>query len=106
MRLTRNLRPDGICRYGLINFDKARQDGIMPEMIKERLGDLADYLEICRPHVKEEFFVIKLKDLNAKEPLHRYAEQADINGDPELAQDVFELALRAGKDHPYCKMPD
>jgi hypothetical protein len=54
----------------------------------------------------DDFFVIKLKDINSKAALYAYAMEADKNGDHELADDVRTLAKSAGVDHPLCKIPD
>ncbi len=52
-----------------------------------------------------EFFVIRLKDRYAQEALHAYAVEAR-SADPEWADEVIEMAKRAGPAHPYCKYPD
>lgn len=54
----------------------------------------------------DDFFVIKLKDINAKAALLAYAKAARENGDIDLASDVERLATTAGEDHPACKIPD
>jgi hypothetical protein len=52
-----------------------------------------------------EFFLIRLKDAHAGVALSAYAMHATAS-DLEYARDVLELAQRAGKNHPGCKMPD
>ena len=53
-----------------------------------------------------EFFVIRLKDINAQRALEAYAESAAIEGDRQFAAEVLELASRAGPRSPHCKRPD
>lgn len=55
--------------------------------------------------MRDEFFVIKLADQNARAALMAYALQA-TSSDPELAYDVLALAQRAGPSSKYCKKPD
>lgn len=54
----------------------------------------------------EDFFVIKLKDINSTKGLLGYADEAEKNGDLELANDVRTLAKKSGIYHPHCKIPD
>jgi hypothetical protein len=54
----------------------------------------------------EDFFVIKLKNINSPAALVAYATEAAKNGDLELSKDVFQLSKSAGINHPHCKMPD
>lgn len=54
----------------------------------------------------DDFFVIKLKDINSREALLTYAAAARANGDDELAIDVERLASKSGVYHPHCKHPD
>jgi hypothetical protein len=110
MKLDRNVNADGQGKYALINLRKGsikkadgreRNDGIRyyspPETAIEWGDTFAD-----------EFFVIKLKDVNAHAALLAYAEAAmrDPGSDKEFAHDVHELAMRSGAYHPLCKKPD
>lgn len=52
-----------------------------------------------------EFFVIRLKDRYAQEALHGYACEAR-SADPEWADEVTEMANRAGPANRWCKYPD
>lgn len=88
MKLTRNGTYDGSGKYSLIEHDK--------------LG----YVERGLKGTENEFFVIKLKDKNAKSALQGYALSARANGDEELYREVMDLANRSGDDSPWCKMPD
>lgn len=108
MRLIRNTTTDGTCKYALLRLDKMRKDGVnvSPEELKERLGDLAKYLEIGEPCTSEEFFVIKLKDIHSKPALRAYGIAAINNGFGDLGDEVLDLAERAGGSNQYCHNPD
>tara|TARA_R110002094_G_scaffold148394_1_gene137167 strand:- start:84 stop:290 length:207 start_codon:yes stop_codon:yes gene_type:complete len=54
---------------------------------------------------KDEFFAIKLKDINAESALLGYAIKAQET-DPELASEVKHLSERSGSHHINCKQPD
>lgn len=57
----------------------------------------------CTPDT--EFFVMRLKDINAEAALRSYAASAHST-DKEYAKEVFDLACRSGRNHPDCKIPD
>ena len=109
MKLTRNTTTDGSCKYALIRLDKLRNDRGADSKLCKALPNIPDkvfienYVEIGEPGTEEEFFVIKLKDLNAASALEYYASSIQ-DKDPELAQDVFELAERS-RNMAY-KQPD
>lgn len=129
MKLVRNTTEDGSCKYALIRLDKireaiARKDG-SPEACSTLLDILISggqdnegnprritatvpfsVIELGKPGSDDEFFVIKLQDVNAPAALEAYAKSAWLNGDEEFARDVTELALRSGPNHPKCKKPD
>ena len=86
MKLDRNENQNGRGKYALLNLRKN----------KIEWGCVDD---------PDEFFVIKLRDRYAKEALEAYA-NAVRSADPEFAEQVIELAMRAGPDSPYCKEPD
>lgn len=87
MDLVRNTTTDGSCKYSLIEHQKN------------------DHIEHGLPGTEGEFFVLKLKDIHAKDALEAYAQS--IKGwDPDFAAQVQELADRAGVDSPWCKEPD
>lgn len=52
-----------------------------------------------------EFFVIRVKDKYAAIGLEAYAMAAVID-DPEYAEEIMEMAARAGPNSPFCKSPD
>jgi len=88
MRLRRNTTTDGLCKYSLIEHGKS------------------EYVERGRPGTENEFFVIKLKDINSRIPLIVYAICSWWNGDKDLCKDVYGLSKRAGKNSKWCKKPD
>lgn len=54
---------------------------------------------------ESEFFVIRLKDINAEKALMAYADAAREH-DAEFAAEVEALTDRAGPNSPWCKEPD
>ena len=60
------------------------------------------------PGTESEFFVIKLRDVNARAALDAYQRSAASGADADLeyAADVHDLANRAGGFSPFCKSPD
>lgn len=65
-----------------------------------------EWVDDDAPGQEHEHFVIMLKDKYARAALLAYAEAALDDGDKEYAADVLELARRAGRRHPQCKIPD
>ena len=86
MKLDRNENPDGKGKYALLNLR-------------------TDRIEWGWMGTHDEFFVIKLRDKHAPAALKAYAESI-IHDDQEFAEEVMELAMRAGTNNPYCKEPD
>lgn len=72
-----------------------------------KVGELASMglVEFSAPGSKDEFFVVKLRDIYARAALDAYADAAEKD-DPEYAAEVRELAQRAGIGHPNSKRPD
>lgn len=107
MELVRNNTKDGSCKYALIRLDKMRKDGTFKniEEFLKLYPELKEYIEFGEPHSEEEFFVIKLKDINSTRALTAYVFEAE-KSDPEFALEVMDLALRSGKRHRKCKQPD
>jgi len=116
MRLIRNITEDGTCKYGLIRLDKIREAGLMEELqrvlgeyMHEPTGNkgvaLNDFVEFGLPNTEEEFFVVKLKDINSHDTLMEYASRAKLQ-DIDFAEDIQELAQRAGPFSPWAKVPD
>ena len=107
MKLVRNTTSDGSCKYALLRIDKMLKDGEFTfiQDFLEKYPELKEYIEFGQPHSEEEFFVIKLKDINSTRALTAYVLEADKT-DPEFALEVMDLALRSGKRHHKCKQPD
>jgi hypothetical protein len=107
MKLMRNITPDGFCKYAAIRNDKISKlntsDKAGAQQAMETLA-LLGVLENPKVGDPEEFFLIKLKDVNAPHALAEYAGVARYT-DAELADDVRELSERAEK-HPGQKQPD
>lgn len=108
MRLVRNTQTNGTCKYAVLRLDKMRKDSTfrsIPDFI-DKYPELEKYVEFGEPHSREEFFVIKFKDLASTAALRAYAEEVKQIGDEELSIDILSLLERTGKNHPKCKMPD
>lgn len=90
-RLDRNTNPDQTGKYALVRMDKYLQQN--DTAVYQALVTLekAGILEHGPVGGKDEFFVIKLKDPNAKPALEAYAKSCE---DPEFANEVLELASR------------
>jgi hypothetical protein len=86
MKLDRNVNANGSGKYALINLRNNK-------------------VEWGFTGQPDEFFVIKLKDKNARIALLAYADSVACD-DPEFAKEVRELADRSGSFSPYCKKPD
>lgn len=111
MKLDRN-NHNGMGKYALLKlrvlrdiFD--RHDGRLPQSLGEALALLeqAGVVDYGYRGTESEFMVIRLKDKYAAEALEGYANEAGKD-DPEYADDVRELADRAGPKSAWCKAPD
>jgi hypothetical protein len=114
MKLDRNINGDGRGKYALLRLrrlddfkDPADPFGTVAEPIASAISTLeaAGILDWGEQGSHTEFMVIRLKDRNAKEALDAYAREAR-NSDPEYADEVAEMARRAGPASPWCKEPD
>ena len=86
MKLIRNTAADGLGKYTVVNNLSGKTlDG--------------------HPGAEDEFFVIKLKDKHSQAALRAYADSVR-DRDPEYAEQVDDLADRAGPSSPFCKDPD
>ena len=109
MKLDRN-GLGGVGKYALVNLRKLTEmqlSGADMSGVSEALDILLGkgLLEMGSPGSKDEFFVLKLKDLNSTSALRAYARTARIS-DAEFSDEVMELAARSGSNHPHCKLPD
>lgn len=111
MKLDRNATKDGDGKYAILNLRRLRGlgpgDGSLPPEIERAVTDLeaAGILEWSVKGEADEAFVMKLKDKWSEAGIRAYADAAQ-DEDPEYAQEVRELARRAGKNSPFCKRPD
>lgn len=110
MKLDRNIEGnEGRGKYALLKMREipAALSTLRADDIKqaiERLEDM-DVLDWGTKGSESEFFVIRLKDKYAEAALLAYA-RAAAQDNPEWAEQVAEMASRAGEHHPDCKQPD
>jgi hypothetical protein len=114
MKMDRNTTDDGLGKYAVINLRRLNETCSSAETfqrwspeVQAALDTLESVgvLEWGRTGEPDEFFLIKLKDVNAEHALIAYADQVNYS-DKEFAGEVYELAKRAGANSPYCKHPD
>lgn len=108
MKLDRNLTGNaGRGKYALLKlrvFDDLtepaveRAEAAFDELLKLGILDFGMTPET-------EFFVMRIKDKYAASGLYGYANAAHID-DPEYAEEIEEMAMRAGPTSPFCKKPD
>lgn len=103
MKFDRDINPDGIGKYALINCRE------MADVIHELRNDgeaTIDKFQIDWGSVgsDSEFFVLRLKDLGAPPALEAYARYYE-RYDPEWAAECRKLAERA-RNHPNRKLAD
>jgi len=109
MKLDRNINGRG--KYAIVNLREIERIGGVamghnPDIAHAlRILETNGLIEYGEVGSENEFFVIKLKDRYADSALARYAALASSD-DPEYANDVAELASRAGSHSPFCKKPD
>jgi hypothetical protein len=92
-------------KYAVVRMrrlDSARDD------VKKALALLiaGGFVTMDCPGGDDEFFVVFLRDKHAPSALVAYSNAASADGEREYAQEVLELAARAGINHPKCKRPD
>lgn len=115
MKLDRNINPDGLGKYALLNLRKIeglKNGGCHPfENVAEPIASALKLLEEkgilqwATKGTEDEFFLIRLKDKYAGDALGAYA-YAATQDDPEYGSEVAEIAGRAGLNSPWCKAPD
>lgn len=112
MKLDRNLNPNGMGKYALLKLrelENVRESGPFGEIAKP----IADAIKLLENNgiidwgnePQSEFFVIRLKDVCAQGALESYADEAEAF-DKEYADEISEMASRAGPSSPWCKRPD
>ncbi len=113
MKLDRNFNADGRGKYALLlqrrRADIARDHGGLgglSEAVEAAIKTLVGAGVLDHGDTPEsEFFVIRLKDQFAPNALFAYGMAAEINGEPEYARDIIEMANRSAV-HPNSKRPD
>jgi hypothetical protein len=105
MQLDRNENPDGKAKYALINLRKVSGAPKTPQELAAAILANPDCVEFGYIGHCDEFWLMKLRDKHAEPALRAYAESARAE-DPEFADQVLELADRAGPNSPFCKSPD
>jgi len=105
MQLDRNLPSNsGRGKYALLKLRMLNRND--PKMISAiEYLEQAGVLDWGDLGTDSEFFVIRLKDRYAQEALYGYANEARP-ADPEWADEVTEMAKRAGPANQWCKYPD
>jgi hypothetical protein len=110
MRLIRNRTKDSRGKYAVILMQKLPDDPGRRADIDHALRLLEDngMVEWGEPHSAGEFFVLMLKDRFSQAALRAYAcAVLDVtDADEAYADDVLDLANRAGPNSPFCKKPD
>lgn len=110
MRLDRNIENGHGNKYALVKnrrleelraSDPAAFDVSMAALLLLAHNGVLDWG--CTPET--EFFVIRLRDINAAPALRSYA-ASSWRRDEEYAREVLELSDRSGRNHPNCKEPD
>lgn len=111
MKLDRNQNPDGLGKYAILALrelaDIRADDGSLPSEIRDAIATLdnAGIIQWGRVGEEDEFFLVKLRDVNAPGALEGYAQKANTT-DPEFAAEVRSMLSRAGSLSPFCKTPD
>jgi hypothetical protein len=105
MKLDRNLSTSGKGKYALINLRKIHSDPRTPQDLAFAILQHPECVEFGEVGTENEFFPIKLKDINAESALIAYAMSAGEH-DSEYATEIADLASRSGRHHPNCKIPD
>ena len=112
MKLDRNINSNGMGKYALLKLrilDDCRSEGAFGKVAPAVSGAL----EILEKNgildwgntPQSEFMVIRLKDKYAQAALRAYATEA-AHDDTEYANEILEMANRAGPNSPWCKTPD
>lgn len=100
------LVPGEVGKYSLVNNQKlySHED----EAVRAAMGVLvrAGLIEFGGFGSKDEFFVLKLKDIHSKPALEAYADSVLSVNRLGYASDVISMADRAGSSSLFCKEPD
>lgn len=105
MKLDRNSNPDQKAKYAVINLRKIPGNPRTPADLAAAILEHPESVEFGEVGSENEFFVLKLKDRFAPGALFSYANAAE-EVDVDYSMEVRGLGLRAGPNHPHCKIPD
>lgn len=105
MKRDRNINKSGKGKYAVINMRKIPGDPRTPQELAAAILAHPECVEWGCIGAEDEFWLTKLKDKYAEPSLRAYAMAAQ-DDDPEYANQVLELANRAGRFSPFCKSPD
>lgn len=113
MKLDRNINAGGLGKYAILllrNLETFRAPGPFGELapsIRDAIETLekAGLIDWGITGTDKEFFLIRLKDKYAAEALSAYAFEARKD-DVEYADEISDMAERAGPNSPFCKRPD
>lgn len=111
MKLDRNINQDGRGKYAILQlrklatYEPAETFGKSAVMDAVALLDKEGLIDWGQTGTEREFFLIRLKDKYARAALCAYADKA-VHDDAEYAEEIMEMACRAGPSSPFCKRPD
>lgn len=114
MKLDRNINGNGRGKYALLllrQIDNFIRPDDPFQRVNQRIVDALRTLEDAGiidwglQGTESEFMVFRLKDRYAAEALEAYANEAG-RFDPEYADEIREMADRAGPKSPWCKTSD
>jgi hypothetical protein len=111
MKMDRNINADGSGKYVVVNMRKLRalrdtNEQMRPDIIEAlRVLSNAGALEWGSVGAEDEFFLVKLKDRHSLLAIQAYADSIRMS-DPEFADEVYEMTMRAGPHSKFCKDPD
>lgn len=113
MKLDRNIQGnEGRGKYALLKLRELalcepQETFAAPTEIEKAVKTLEDagVIDWGEAETESEFFVIRLKDRNARAALEAYARECSKT-DLTFAHEVNELASRAGPNSEWCKEPD
>lgn len=111
MKFDRSLNADGLGKYALLklrNYPKPDAPG--RESVDQALSVLsqAGMLDMGYVGTESEFFLMRLKDKYSLKALLAYQRAVcdDEPTDTEYAQEILDMANRAGPNSQWCKKPD
>jgi len=104
MKLDRTDNQNGKGKYALVKLRELEGRPQDAEDLAEAILTHPESVDWGLVDSDSEFFVIRLKDVNAYEALMAYAKSV-AEYDPEFAEEVFRLAIKS-RNHKKPKRPD